>query len=153
MCTRASVVATVAIVALVLAGCVTSQPVLDTPRGFAAYDTQSTWKAVSPEGVVVRVRLVENEPPQSLQFWAEALKVQLEKSGYTLTGEESLETKSGDAVLLEWAAPVGEDDWIYLTALTVVVEGIAICEAAGEFELYRSHRQAILDSLSTLVIR
>jgi len=141
------------VLVLLLVGCATAQPVLRAPQGFAVYDGDGPWRAVSPEGVALRARLVPNEPPQTLEFWAEALKVQLEKSGYTLTAEERLVTDTGNVHILEWAAPVGEEDWIYLTALAVLKQGIAVAEAAGEYTLYRKHRQAILDSLETLSVR
>jgi hypothetical protein len=136
-----------------LGGCATTRAVLDPPAGFAVFAGESLWRAVSPEGVVMRARLVVNDPPQTLTFWAQALKTQMERSGYTLTAEESLLSPGGPGILYEWAAPVGEEDWIYLTALFVLDKRIALTEAAGEFTLYRKHRPAILNSLGTLALR
>jgi hypothetical protein len=136
-----------------LSSCATSRPVLAAPRGFAEYRRESVSLAVSPEGVVLRVRLVDNEPAQTLEFWTEALRTQLEGSGYSRLAEETVETPVGKAMLLEWTAPVGQEDWIYLTGLALSGSRIAVVEAAGAFPLYRKHRAAILDSLRTLEVR
>jgi len=134
-----------------LAGCATAS--LRQPDGFAEYGSAGEYRAVSPEGVVVRVHLVKNDPAQSLEFWAEALTTQLTKSGYSLVRRESLETRAGAAVLLEWAAPVGQEDWIYLTGIAVSGTRIAVAEAAGQYESYQKRRDALIESLKTLEIR
>lgn len=152
-CRRRSILVALLATLALLAGCATVRPVLVVPRGFAEYREESDWRAVSPEGVALRVRLVDNEPPQTLEFWAEALRTQLEGSGYARLGEETVETALGPAVLLEWAAPVGQEDWVYLTGIAVSGSRIAVVEAAGAYPTYRKHRAAILDSLQSLDIR
>jgi hypothetical protein len=141
------------LVGLLLAGCATVRPVLEQPKGFAEYRDETAYRAVSPEGVVLRVRLVDNQPAQTLEFWAEALKTQLAKSGYSPAGEEAVETRSGKAIILEWVAPVGQEDWIYLTGMALSGSRIAVVEAAGAYPHYKKHRAAILDSLRTLEVR
>jgi len=138
------------LVGLLLAGCATVRPVLEQPKGFAEYREETAYRAVSPEGVVLRVRLVDNQPAQTLEFWAEALKTQLAKSGYSPMGEEVVETRSGKGIILEWVAPVGQEDWIYLTGLCVTDRGIAVAEAAGEYGTYQERRLAIILSLRSL---
>jgi len=144
-----TVLATLAAIAL-LAGCATIRPVLEAPRGFAEYGDKLIYRAVSPEGVLLRVRLVANDPPQSLEFWAEALENQLSGSGYARLGKEPFEAPAGKGILYEWAAPVGEEDWIYLSGLCVTTRGIAVAEAAGEYGTYQKRRQAIIESLRSL---
>jgi hypothetical protein len=134
-----------------LAGCATAA--LRPPAGFAEYSDRSEYRAVSPEGVVVRVRVIKNDPVQSLEFWTEALRTQMMKSGYSPLRQESLETRVGAAVLLEWAAPVGDQDWIYLTGIAVSGTRIAVVEAAGEYASYQKRRDALIGSLRTLEIR
>jgi hypothetical protein len=145
-------VAVASLVAL-LAGCATVRPVLEGPKGFAPYREVTSFRAVSPEGVVLRVRLVANDPPQTLEFWTEALKTQLAGSGYAAVREESVETRTGKASLLEWAAPVGEESWIYLTGVAVTPQGIALIEAAGVYASYEKHRAEIIESLRTLEVQ
>jgi hypothetical protein len=51
---------------------------------------------------------------------------------------------------MEWLAPVNQEDWIYLTAITVVGARIAVIESAGPAELYETYRDAIHASLATV---
>lgn len=139
------------VLAATLLSCVT--PVyIDTPQGFAHYSHASVPTSVSPEGVVVRARVVENEPPQSLAFWAEALQLQLTASGYFLVDQSDFASDAGPGVLFEWAAPVDGEDWIYLTAIAVSGDEIAVVESAGLFEHYQRYRTAIRESLQTLSV-
>ena len=135
---------------LTLAGCVTPSVSMESPSGFATFSDTDVVRAISPEGVLVRARSVSNDPPQSMEFWAEALERQLTDSGYQLVERSRLSMDSQDGILLEWLAPVSEDDWIYLTAISVAGEQIAIVEAAGPADQYGAYRDAILQSLGTL---
>lgn len=141
--------AAVLALALAVASCVTPGPSMERPAGFALFEGES-YRAISPEGVVVGVRLVANDPEQGLGFWAEALKVHLLKSGYRLLAQEPFRAALGEGTLTEWVAPVGGEDWVYLTALAVRGRDIALVEAAGPFRFYREHRGALLASLASL---
>ena len=134
---------------LVLSGCVTV-PEMDTPAGFARFQNEDLPAAISPDGVVLRLRTTENDPPQTLEFWAKALGRQMSDSGYVLVGEGSFDAPAGAGTFFEWLAPVGDEDWIYLTAICVTGEQILIAEAAGRFDLYQLRRDSVIASLSTL---
>lgn len=125
---------------------------IGTPEGFARYDDADVSTAVSPEGVVIQARLEKNEPSQNLQFWAGALRRQLETSGYFLVEESDFASALGPGVLFEWAAPVNGEDWIYLTAIAATRREIAIVESAGSLEHYQRYRSAIRHSLTTLQV-
>jgi len=147
------VVALVAVsLAIMMVGCVTPPIAMDTPDGFAAFSDTDVVRAISPEGVLVRARTVPNDPAQSLEFWAEVLERQLTESGYLLVGKSDFSMEAGDGVLMEWLAPVSQDDWIYLTAISVVDSQIVIVEAAGPTELYEIYSTAIRESLESLHI-
>ena len=134
-------------------GCrTTADIVLERPAGFAVYQGEGPWQAVSPEGVVMQVRLLENDPPQGLSFWAEALEIHLVKTGYRLTGKESVTTPAGEAVVLDWLAPVAGEDWVYLTAFLVHEDRIALVEAAGPYGLFQRHRAELMASIATLAV-
>jgi len=96
------------------------------------------------------VRTVVNDPEQSLDFWTAALGRQMEESGYLLLEEGAFSGAHGPGGYFEWLAPVGEEDWVYLTAITVVEEQIVIAEAAGRFDLYQARRPELLGALATL---
>lgn len=150
---RTSLVRTAIVVAsVVLAGCVTPSISMDTPEGFAPFDIEDTFQAMSPEGVVVRARTVENDPPQTLVFWVELLERHMTESGYLLVDRGDFVADGNEGMLLEWLAPVREDDWIFLTAIAVIGERIAIVEAAGPTDLYNEYRSAIRRSLATITL-
>lgn len=145
--------AAVVLLLAALTGCVTPKGVFDTPEGFAPYRESDLYTIVTPEHVVARIRTTENEPEQSLEFWSEAMKRRLSLGGYALTGEGPFESPAGDGVYFEWVAPVGREDYGYLTAIAVAGETIIIVEAAGPYELYRTYRDRLTGSLSTLALR
>ena len=140
------------VTAMVVVGCVTPPIAMDTPEGFAAFSDTDVVRVISPEGVLVRARTVPNDPAQSLEFWAEALERQLTESGYLLVEQSDFTIDATDGVLMEWLAPVSEDDWIYLTAISVMDSQITIVEAAGPTDHYETYSDAIRKSLESLRI-
>lgn len=149
---RALAYAALAAVALAVAGCA-AVPVADAPAGFAEFSDTEEPTALSPEGVGFRVRAVENEPEQTLEFWSEALERHLVESGYVLRDRRGFSSPAGDGVAFEWIAPVGDADWTYLTAIVVADEAILLAEAAGPVELYETHRPALETALTTIDAR
>ena len=90
------------------------------PDGFAPLPDRQAFRAVSPEGVRFRVRTVENEPEQSLEFWSKALRSHLEKEGYPSSGEPTRFTAGEqDGMAFEWVMPYANETWSYLTAIVV----------------------------------
>ncbi|MDY7028257.1 MAG: hypothetical protein SVR04_08180 [Spirochaetota bacterium] len=132
-----------------LSSCATV-PAVDAPEGFAGYDRQSDFLAVSPEGVRFKVRYEKNEPKQDLEFWKEALEIHMDGSGYEKLSGDTFKTADGEGVYFEWVAPVGQEDWIYLTAVMVHDEWIAVAEAAGSFPVYKKYRDRLMKSLKTI---
>ncbi len=125
---------------------------VEKPAGFAEVETEKLYKAVSPEGMLYRVRTVDNYPVQSLAFWSDALKNHLIKEGYTLLGEgEPFQAGNYEGELFEWALPYGHESYIYLTAILVSEETIAIAEAAAEHTVYSEHRESVQKSLKSIV--
>jgi hypothetical protein len=134
-----------------LTGCVTA-PTVATPQGFASYSDAELPTAVSPEGVGFRLRTVANDPPQDLAFWSEAISRHMVDSGYLPYAQESFSSPAGAGEAFEWIAPVGEDDWIYLTAIVVADEEIYVAEAAGPTSVYAHHREAVRAALETIAV-
>lgn len=147
----------VTILFLLLMGC---QPLkMELPEGFARYQDSpfpasllgdGDIRAISPEGLNLRVRLAENSPPQEGAFWQEALRTQMLKEGYQLLDEGLLERDADYGFYMEWGAPLGRENYIYLTAVLVGKNRMAIAEAAGPVSLYREKREALYDSLETV---
>jgi hypothetical protein len=135
---------------LFLASCATLRPVADQPSGFAEFASGSFYQAVSPEGVALRIRSIENKPYQTLEFWAEALKVHLLQAGYALIAEDAFTAPVGEGTYFEWVAPVEGEDWVFLTALTSSDTDIILAEAAGEYALYQEYRKSIMTGIASI---
>lgn len=137
-----------------LGSCVT---LVEKPEGFAEvlpWQTAATeYKAVSPEGMMYRVRTLKNYPVQTLAFWAEALQNHLEKEGYRgISNGQAFQTGDNSGMMFEWAMPYGNQSYIYLTAIVVSEKRIAVAEAAAEHTIYRRYREALLESLASITI-
>lgn len=132
---------------------------VEPPEGFAEWKSnwglgQQVYRAVSPEGIHLKARIVKNYPPQNLDFWKEALSSHLESEGYHPAGDAVVFQAAGrQGVLYEWAVPYGEEEYVYLTAIVPSERKIAVVEAAGAFSIYREYRAAILNSLETVSFR
>ncbi|HUX21233.1 MAG TPA: hypothetical protein VMW69_08325 [Spirochaetia bacterium] len=159
MSLRVGLFVTVVLIASFLTACTTLDARLTTPSGFAEFRHTSDFRIVSPEGVVLRVRTAENKPEQTIDFWAKTLKRQLSQSGYALLAEGTFDPKelplpaaSRNGAYFEWSAPVGTEDYTYLTAVALANDQIVIVEAAGPIEYYKEHEQQIHKALETLTI-
>lgn len=123
------------------------------PEGFAEVNAYKSYYAVSPEGVLYRVRYVKNYPVKEIGFWEKAVKIHLEREGYELIAEEKFNTGGKKGVFFEWGAPYGHENYVYMTAIAVFGERIAIAEAAGELSLYHKYRDALVSSLKTVTLK
>jgi len=104
--------------------------------------------------MLYRVRKVKNYPEQDLEFWGTALKSHLIKEGYFLKNESvRFQSINSEGVLYEWIMPFANEDYIYLTAITLSRKGIVIAESAAEHMVYKKYRQPILNSLETISLR
>jgi hypothetical protein len=134
---------------LTAVGCVPLEKI-STPDGFARYSETGEFKAVSPEGVVFRVRSEDNRPRAELPFWKEALKKRMLDAGYIFLREASVTADAEPGYLLELTAPYGQQDFTYLVAVFVRPEKIVIVEAAGEVADLAGRREAILEAIKGL---
>lgn len=146
-------VLSVIVVMFGLASCNTPAVVFEVPEGFARYVEDGRQAAISPEGVLVSAYRTENEPEQTISFWTEAVELQLAQAGYLLLAEGEFTTPNGDGYFFEWMAPLGEEDWVYLTAFCVDGGSIGVVEAAGPYDTYNRYRERIRESLRTMTIR
>lgn len=124
------------------------------PAGFAAYDKSDAFKAVSPDGVVFRVRQEKNKPEADLPFWKEALKKRMVDAGYRVNNEGEVKAKSGEAgALLELSAPLGPTDYSYLVAIYVKGSHIVIAEAAGDVVRLKARHDDLLAALQATELK
>ena len=122
---------------------------LDLGEEFAVFDGAS-FSAESADGTRVRLGKVANEPRQSLAFWTEALRTQLLRDGYTFLDQAELRSAIGTISVLRWSAPVGDSDWLCVTALGASGEHLVIAEAAGDVGEIGEYQAALRASLEAL---
>lgn len=124
---------------------------VDTPEGFARLDMRRGRGAVSPEGMLFRVRTAANEPRKGLEFWSQALENHLRKAGYRPAGPARPFQAAGvSGVVYEWAVPYGHESYLFLTALAVEGRRITLAEAAAPYSVFVLHRSAVFRSLETM---
>ena len=122
------------------------------PEGFAELkEDRSTYRAVSPEGMLYRIRTVKNKPQKDLKFWSEALENHLAKEGYRMNGDpRPFQNGSWAGLSFEWVLPYGNDSYLYLTALIVSDKTITLAEATAPYSVFIRYRQPLLDSLASI---
>ena len=107
-------------------------------------------RAVSPDGVVYRVRVEPNQPRADLAFWRAALRHHMADVGYRIIGDGPIEDGKLPGYWLEMAAPYGEQDHSYLMAIFVQGDSILIAEGAGEVSRFEKHRGALMHAIRTV---
>jgi hypothetical protein len=126
------------------------------PEGFAEAEPGkgAAYRALSPEGLLYRVRLFPNEPQKTLAFWGETLKNHLLKEGYRLNGEaRAFQAGETAGTAFEWLVPFGNESYLYLTAVLVAGKRIVLAEAAGPYPLFAQYRPSLTESLRSIRLR
>ena len=135
--------------ALLVAAC--SAPFRATaPKGFAALDSDDPFQAVTPEGVMYRVRQQDNRPRADLSFWRKALKQRMVEAGYVFIADKDIKAGAVPGYLLELAAPFGQRDYGYLIAVFVRGDDLTLVESAGEISQMRKRREALLAAIQRI---
>ncbi len=137
--------ALLALLPLLLLGCASFRA--PAPDGFAPYANERTFRAVSADGVVYRVKTLKNDPKADLAFWQEAVKTRMEKAGYKIVSDSTLKLQGSEATLLELAAPFGDRDYSYLIALAISGKKILLVESAGDMRDFAPRKAAVLQAV------
>ncbi len=105
---------------------------IETPKSFRRYQQSHDFRWITPEGVVLRGREVENEPRATLAFWSQATQHHLERRGYKLQTKRAFRTAEGlDGERLDFLVPRGGEDWLFSVGLIVREARIYVLEAGG----------------------
>jgi hypothetical protein len=145
-----------AFASLALAGCGKPFDVKTAP-GFVPLENQQSydWRATTPEGVVVGVRVVENERRGDLPFWTQAMTLQLrDVRGYALL--ESVDVASGDGTkgrLMKFGHDEDSKPYAYWVAVYAAQDRLFIVEAGGSRELFEQARPNIEWMMKSLHVR
>lgn len=121
---------------------------LTPSKSFREYEDSDDLKMVTADGVMVKVRTVENYPEASLEFWMDALGQHLDKQGYAKKSKTCFKTQSGLAgCTLDFLLPHGAEDWVLSETLFVSGDTVYIVEAAGPFERFTKVEKEYANSL------
>jgi hypothetical protein len=131
------------------------KPRVEIPKGLAEMDTgRDFFSAISPEGLILRIRTVVNYPEKDIDFWTAALGKHLTGVGYYPAGEKkTFDSPAGEGGYFEWGLPYIGEDYLYLTAACVKGKKILILEAAGEQSVYSQYREALIESLNSAELK
>lgn len=116
---------------------------VDPPEGFAVYRYKQELRAVSPDGVVFRMRSVKHEPKAELGFWQEAMRRRMEAAGYHVVSDEQVSVGPHSGVQLFLAAPMGTLDYGFLVTVVPLGSKLVVIEVAGEISVLETRRDAI----------
>ncbi len=117
------------------------------PEGFSVYRNSRLYRAVSPEGTILRIREVSPQPVMDMGFWETAVTGYMEDAGYILREKEELDGQSGEnGWSFMWLAPYSGEEYVYMVTLLPVEKGakqLKIIEVAGELESFDQRRDAL----------
>lgn len=142
--------------ALVLLGFVVfgaCHPSMVTPEKFARY-RGGAFKAITADGVRLKVRSLPNEPFGDLDLWSGTVELHLKEQGYRLQKKERVQSSSGPGQSLTALYGFQNRDYIYMINVFVKQTGlrsrVILVEAGGPYSEFQKHEAAIQESLKTL---
>lgn len=152
---RRLALAPLAMLALGGSGC---QPLIQTPPQFLELeqtDREYDYRATSADGVVLAVRVLEFEEKRGggLDFWVDAVKLQLARTGeYASLGERKVQTQDGVAgIQLRFGRDEHKRPYQYWITLLIAADELVVIEAGGpeaKLTKYEPRIAAAIESLS-----
>ena len=119
---------------------------MNEPPSFKRYHESEQYKLITADGMLLKVREVENYPRAALDHWVDAMRLHLTEQGYAIRSEECFETERKlRGCTLGFLAPLGAEDWVLNETLFVVEDTIYLVEAAGPAKRFT----AVDDELKT----
>ena len=124
--------------------------VFDSPKGFFDlkedfYKERSKFLFVTPDQLTgIRIGLVENYPPADLEFWNEALQIDIRNRMYRVISEKTVQGRMNIA-FKEFVIKLSGGN-IYLIALAVRADAIVVIEAVFPDEKNYKEKSAVLET-------
>jgi hypothetical protein len=120
------------------------------PAGYAEFEEDSDFRALSSNGIVFRVKEVENDPFAELKFWKEALVHRMKASGYIFIKESEIEIQGVKSAQVEWGSFYNKQDYTYMNVLVPSEDFIFVIEVAGESSQFEKDRFKIEAAVQNL---
>ncbi len=128
-----------------------------TAPGFVPLENQATYdyRATTPEGVVVAVRVVDDEKRGDLAFWTQAVTLQLrDVSGYALLDSEDVRSRDGTAgKLLKFGHDEGDKPFAYWVSIFPAQGRLFLVEAGGAKDSFERARPSVEWMLASVRVR
>ena len=138
-----------ALLLLLPAGCGPSYSMKE-PSSFKRYHESDEYKLITADGMLLKVREVENYPRGGLKYWVDAMRLHLTEQGYVVRSEECFETERKlEGCTLSFLAPLGAEDWVLNETLFVVDDTIYLLEAAGPAKRFSSVDEELKAAVKT----
>lgn len=121
------------------------------PAGFASFPaTSETSVALSPDDLVWRVRLLEDQPVADLAFWKSSLRHHLEQHGHLVVDSFPLRWEGRPAAGYETRLTVEGRESSYMVATSPRKDKILVAEAGGPSSSFSRHRSALRIALDSV---
>ena len=139
------------LLALSVAGCPGPQYRMDDPPSFKRFQDEPGLRMITADGVMLKVREVENYPEADLRFWVDAMRRHLEQQGYAPRGAPRFFDARGGlrGARLLFLVPRGPEDWELGEAVFVVGKRVVLVETAGPYPLHAPLEKEIDAALLT----
>ena len=126
-----------------------------TPPGLIELGSQDgayAYRAMSPEGVVVAVRAVDEKRNDDIEFWTRSVELRMkELAGYALLGEGDVKSRDGTkGKELRFGHDEGGKPYLYTVRIFVAQGRVFVVEAGGakpQMERYSDTVGWTLDSV------
>jgi hypothetical protein len=123
------------------------------PADFAAYQKEGqVYRTLNANGVVLRVKIIEEKAGAKLNFWKEAIHTRMSANDYIFRDSSTTTMNGQEAKVLEYATPLGAEDYAYLVAVAVDGDRVILAEAGGELSDYTKARSALLKALPSVKV-
>jgi hypothetical protein len=148
----------VLVVAFAFAASACGQPFdVKTAPGFVPLENQSgyDYRATTPEGVVLAVRVVDDEDRGDLAFWTQAVTLQLrDVSGYALLDVTDVASRDGTrGKLLKFGHDEANKPFTYWISIFPAQGRLFLVEAGGAKDAFERAQPSVEWMLKTVRVR
>lgn len=119
-------------------GCDERKERMTLPDGFVEVgpDARGRYhtRAISPDGVVVALRIERNAENAGADFWGQAIRNELAQSrGYALTAKKEIQSAAGlEGRMMEFSTDADGETGVYMVAVFVSGDEVLVSEAGGK---------------------
>ncbi len=129
-----------------------TMPTLDQ---FSIYEKDRNARHISPDGIRLMIRTVDNNPKGDLAFWKEAIRKHLDDSGYLFQAQKTIKTnhpKQGEGEALSFIVPYQGEDWGFAVVIFVQEDDLTLVEMTGPFQNFPKAWEQLADRIHLLKI-